>query len=79
MNFASATVLVISPVSPLFEVVKSLLRVSTTLYVIPDGRPSAVFDSPPFRVTVASPELNSISPYVPVIVLSLSEILNSNS
>ena len=70
---------VIVPVSPIFFVSKSSSAVSVTVYSTSVGRPSALLLSPPFSLNSATPFVNSMSPNVPLTVLSLSSTLKSNS
>ena len=69
---ASDSVSLIVPLSPVFVVTKPAASASTTSYVIDVGSPSAVASWPSFSVNSATPAVNSISPYVPSIVLSES-------
>ena len=69
----------IVPVSPVLSVVKPSLSVWVTVYSMPVGRSATVAFSPSFRVIVATPSSNVTSPWVPLIVLSLSSIVNSKS
>ncbi len=70
---------VIVPSSPVFSVSKSSSAFSSTVYVTVVGRPFAVLLSPPFSVNVATPSVNVMSPYVPLILVSLRVTVNSNS
>ena len=79
VNVAVEAVVLIVPVSPVFSVVKSSLAVSTTVYVTSVGRPVAILLSPSFSLKVATPFVNVMPPYVPLIEVSPSVTVNSNS
>ena len=65
-------VVAIEPVSPVFVVTKPVAVSSVTVYVTSVGRPVALLLSPSFSVNVATPFVNVMPPYVPLIVVSPS-------
>ena len=79
VNAAVAPLAVIVPLVFSLLVSKLLSAASVTVYPMPSGSPSIVFVAPPATFTVAAPFVNDTPLNVPLIVLSLSSIVNVNS
>ena len=78
VNSAVAVVSATVPSLPDFSVVNPAASVSSTLYVMPVGSPVTDAVSPLASSTSALPSLNVSSPYLPLILLSLSVTVNVN-